>query len=185
MGAIPIAILFDLWLGGVLAWCAAPRIRAEGTWAQPSITLVALLAAIVLCPVTAYLYLAHPDWSWLYLVDARRMPRLFVVPVAAAAAAALVGGYYGAARLLGGGIARRQMLILLGVAGLVVALALLVARARLFHYGSYLDYHAGRAAALFQVKLGFVLVALLVGVTAASLYTAWELLRDARRAGNG
>lgn len=166
----------------MFACCAAARIRADGPWAQPSVTLVALFAAIVLAPATAYLYLAHADWAWLYLVDSRRVPRMSVVPAVAAGAAALIGGYYGTGRLLAARLPARQVMAVVGgVAALIVAL-LLVARSRLLHVGSYADFHAGRAESLFAVKLGFVLVALAAGVGAASVYLALEILRDGRRA---
>jgi hypothetical protein len=144
--------------------------------------LVALFAAIILTPATAYLYLAHPDWSWLYLVDAARVPRMFVVPAAAASAAALLAGWYGIARFVAGGVPRRQVLGALGAAGAAAVAVALLARGRLLHYGSYRDYHDGRAAALFEVKLGFVLVAVAVGMGAAVGFTAVELMKDARRA---
>jgi hypothetical protein len=166
----------------LLAWCAASRIRVDGPWAQPSITLVALLAALVLTPATAYLYLAHPDWAWLYLVDASRVPRMFVIPAAAASAGALLGGYYGVGRLLGSGMAPRPLAAVIAAAGLCAAACTVIARGRLLRYGSFRDFHAGHAVPLFTVKLGFVLVALAVGVAVAIAYTAWELLRDGRRA---
>ena len=143
--------------------------------------MVGLFAVIILCPATAYLYLAHPDWSWLYLVDPGRVPRLAVIPVVSAAAAALTGGYYGAARLLREVRDRRVVPALLGGVGVTVALAGFLLRGRLLAYGSYGDYHAGRALPLSEVKLGYVLVALLVGTGAAAAFVGWELWRDARR----
>ena len=180
--AIPIAIIIELWLGAMFAWCAAARIRADGPWAQPAISLVALFAGIVLAPMTAYGYLAHPDWAWLYLVDPRRVPRLFVIPAVAAAAAALIGGYHGMARLITARVRRRHVLAALVGPGVLAFMLLLIMRGRVLSYGSYEAFHKGRAASLFQVKLGFVLVALVVGLTVAAVYVAWELRRDGRKA---
>jgi hypothetical protein len=141
---------------------------------------VALFAAIILAPATAYLYLAYPDWSWLYLVDAGHVPRLMVIPVVAAGAGALAAGYYGAARLLR--VARRRTLpaLLAGAAGVALLVGLLL-RGRLLSAGSYGEFHAGRAVPLADVKLGYALAAVLVGVGAAALVVAWELWRDGRR----
>ncbi len=138
--------------------------------------------AIILCPSAAYLYLAYPDWSWLYVVDPGRVPRLAVVPVVAARAGALAGGYYGAARILREARDRRTLpAVLGGVAALAVLTGFLV-RGRLLRYGSYGDWHAGRSLPLSEVKLGYVLVAVLVGTAAAAGFVALELWRDARRA---
>jgi hypothetical protein len=179
--AILIALLVDLWLGGFFAWCARARLLAGGPWTQPSATVVALFGAIIVCPSTAYLYLVHPDWAWLYLVDPGRVPRLAVVPVVAAGAAALGAGYYGAARLLREAD-RRVLPAVLGGLGVLALLAGFLARERLGRYGSYVDWHAGRALPLAEVKLGYVLVAVVVGTGAAAGFVGWELWRDARRA---
>src|SRR5215470_15592182 len=87
--AILIALILELWLGGFFAFCARARIRQAGPWAQPSLALVGTFVAILLAPATVYLYLAHPDWAWLYLVDPEHVPRLVVVPIVAMSAAAL------------------------------------------------------------------------------------------------
>jgi hypothetical protein len=178
--AILLALLLEVWLGGVFAWCARARIAAGGPWSQPSVTLVGLFAAIILTPATAYLYLAYPDWSWLYLVDPDHVPRLTVVPVMAAGAGALAAGWYFAARLLR--VARRRTLpaLLAAVAGVALLVGLLL-RGRLARYGSYGDFHAGRAVPLAEVKLGYALAAVLVGTGAAAVFVAWELWRDGRR----
>lgn len=136
----------------------------------------------MLVPATAYLYLAHPDWAWLYLLDGRRVPRLFVLPAVAGAAAALFGGYYATARLIAARVAPRQILGAVGGVGVVALLLVLLARSRLLRYGSTAEFRAGRTVSLFAVKLGFVLVALVVGLAAATAYVAWELWRDGRRA---
>ena len=110
------------------------------------------------------------------------MPRLAVVPVVAAGIAALAAGYYGAARLVREARDRRILPAALAGIGMVTLLLGFLARGRLLRYGSYLDYHAGRALPLSEVKLGYVLVAVLVGTVAAAAFVAWELWRDARRA---
>jgi hypothetical protein len=136
----------------------------------------------VLAPATAYVYLAHPDWWWLYLLDPARVPRLFVIPTLAATAAALFGGYHGVGRMIAARTPGRQVLAVLGAGGAVSLLLVTLARDRLLHVGTYDGYHAGRAASLFQVKLGFVLVALAAGLCAAVGYVAWEIWRDGHRA---
>ena len=91
----------------MFAFCASARLRADGPWAQPPVSLVALFAAIMLCPATIYLYLTHADWAWLYLIDPRRVPRLFAIPAAAAGAGAGAGAASGAGAACGAGAAAK------------------------------------------------------------------------------
>src|SRR5215470_2384327 len=182
--AILIALILELWLGGFFAFCARARIRQAGPWAQPSLTLVGTFVAILLVPATAYLYLAHPDWAWLYLVDPEHVPRLVVVPIVAMSAAAVGAGYWGAARMLAlvpGGARRALPGALAGVAALVLLLRFL-ARGRLLHVGTTGDFRGGRALPIFDVKLGYALIAVVVGLASAAAFVAWELARDGRRA---
>ena len=162
-------------------WCARDRLRNDGPWSQPAISLVLLFLAMIVAPCTFYFYLAHSDWSWLYLVDSARVPRLAVITVLAAQAGALVGGYYGACKLVKAGKDVALRLALPGYA-CVVLILMLVFRARLTHYGTYAQFHGGRALPILDVKLGYVLIAVLIGVGAAAGVVAYELLRDSRRA---
>jgi len=128
------------------------------------------------------LYLAHPDWAWLYLVDSERVPRLVVVPIVAMSAAAVGAGYWGAARMLALVGDRRALPgALAGVAALVCLLGFL-ARGRLLHVGTTGDFRDGRALPIFDVKLGYALIAVVVGLASAAAFVAWELARDGRRA---
>ncbi len=136
---------------------------------------------MILAPCALYFYLAHPDWSWLYLVDSARVPRLAVITVLAAQGGALVGGYYGAAKLVRGGKEVALRFTLAG-AGALILILMLFLRARLTHYGTYAQFHGGRALPILDVKLGYVLIAVLIGVGAAAGVVGYELLRDGRRA---
>jgi hypothetical protein len=146
------------------------------------VLLCALYGAIVLAPTTAYLTLAHPDWAWLYLFPATRVPALAMIPTAASAIAALLAGWFVVGRLVVLGFDRRRVGLGLGVGALVLGVLVIVLRGRLFVSGTTADYHAGRALPIFEVKLGFVLIALSIGGLAAAVFVAWELYRDARKA---
>lgn len=182
LSGIPIAIVIELWLGGFFAWCAGARLRADGVWAQPAVLLAALYGAIVLAPATIYLNLAHPDWSWLYLFPATKLPALAVIPLAAAAIAALGGGWLAVGRLIVAGVPRRTIAIGLGAAAAVILVLIILLGRRLFAWGTTADFDAGRALPIFEVKLGYVLVALTIGAGAAAGFVAWELYRDGRKA---
>src|SRR5262249_56162471 len=105
-----------------------------------------------------------------------------VVPIVAMSAAAVGAGYWGAARMLALVGDRRALPgALAGVAALVCLLGFL-ARGRLLHVGTTGDFRDGRALPIFDVKLGYALVAVVVGLASAAAFVAWELARDGRRA---
>jgi hypothetical protein len=70
---------------------------------------------------------------------------------------------------------------LVGSGALVVLIGVLLSWSRLGHYGTYTEYGQGRALPIMEVKLGFVLVALVVGTFVSAAILAVELLRDSRR----
>jgi hypothetical protein len=173
-------LLVDAWLGLAFAWCARPRLKESGPWTQPSVTLMGSFLAIVLVPATTYLYLAHTAWTWQYVVNPDHIPKLFVVPFLAAAGGAVIGGWYGCVRLLRSGRQRIALGILGGGAAFLLLLFVLVRR-RLGHYGTYAEFRSRHALPLGQVKHGYVLIALVVGVVATATLVAWELYKDGRR----
>ncbi len=167
-------------LGLVFALCARDRVRADGPFAAPAFLLVLTFVGLVLLPAGLYLYVAHPAWTWMYLVDPADVPSLAVVPMLALHGGALVGGYYAGGRLVR---ADRQKALLYALAGggVVLALIVLLLRERLFSYGTYLDWQRNTALDLMDVKLGYVLIALIPGIGAAAGFVAQELFRDSRR----
>lgn len=154
--------------------------RAEGPFASPAFPLVAIFVGVILTPVTLYLYLAHPAWSWMYLVDPSGVPGLAMVSILVAHGGMTLAGWYGGVRLVR---ARKEQigLYLLGGGALVLLVTVVAAWGRVGRYGTYGEFHDGRALALMEVKLGYVLVALLFGVGAAAGFVALELMRDSRR----
>jgi len=181
--AILLALLLDIWLGFAFGYFARHRIRTDGVWSQPVVSILLLFVGFVLVPSTMYLYLEHPAWSWLYLVDPERVTGLAVVSVLAACVGGVAGGYWGAGKLVRADRERVVLMVLGGLALLLLFVAFLL-RGRLGAYGSYADYHHGRALPLSAVKLGYVLIALTTGLAASVSFVAWELVRDGRRAGS-
>ena len=116
----------------------------------------------------------------MYLVDPVKVPGLSVVPLSAAHGSSLVFGWWLGGKLIARG---RQRAAAYGaaVAALLVALAAVLMSGRLGRYGSFDEWTAGRSRDLMEVKLGYVLVAVLLGHAIAALYTAIELVRDSRR----
>jgi hypothetical protein len=167
-------------VGVSFAWCAEARLRAEGIWAQPPLALVGSYFGIVLAPAAGYLYLAHPDWMWHYLLDGERVPRLAVVPFVALLAGALLAGYWGAMKLASKAGVRGLVPAVFGMGGVVLIL-LVALRRRIWTYGDYADFHNGLGLGLGEVKLGYALVALLLGVIGAGVYVGLELRADGKK----
>ena len=132
--------------------------------------------------MTAYLYLAYPDWSWLYLFRADRVPRLAVIPAVAAGFAGLLAGWAAVGHFVVARTDPRRVLAALGGGAALLVVLTLVAWPRLARVGTHAAYHEGRALPLFQVKLGFVLTALAIAAVAAAVFVASEIRRDARKA---
>jgi hypothetical protein len=155
-------------------------VRADGPFAAPAFPLVVIFIAIVLTPIALYLYLAHPDWSWMYLIDPADVPGLAIVPLLVLHGGFVVVGWYVGARLIRTSRDRVALYALAGAA-LVVVLLVLIAWGRIGRYSSYDDFHAGRSLKILEVKLGYVLVGLALGIAAAAAYVCLELSRDSRR----
>jgi hypothetical protein len=152
----------------------------DGPFATPTFLLVLIYLGIVVLPATLYIYLAHTDWAWLYVVDPEDVPALAVVPLLVVHGGLLVLGWYIGARLIR---SDRGNLALYGAAGsvLVLLVSVLLLAGRLGAYGSYADFQAGSTARLFKVELGWVLVAVALAFGVSTGYTALELVRDSRR----
>jgi hypothetical protein len=173
-------IFFAAWMGLLFAWCGAARVRLDGPWTQPTISLVGLYLGIILIPATAYLFLAHPAWFFHYLFDPQRVPRLAVIPLIALLTVILGAAYVAGVRLIRSTKAKHTRWFLLGGA-LALGGAAVLLRERLGSYGTFEEYRAGNAATLGEVKLGYVLIALVVGVVAAASFVSWELWKDSKR----
>lgn len=143
--------------------------------------MLLMFLGVIALPTALYLYWAHPAWSWLYLLDPALVPTIMVVPVLVAQGGALLGAWLVGATLIR---AERDRALLGALAGAVVALLALglLFSDRLGSYGSYEVFSAGAAVGLLEVKLGYVLIAILLGLGAAAAFVAVELLRDGRHA---
>jgi hypothetical protein len=160
--------------------CARERVRADGPFASPAFPLVLVFLGLIALPTALYLYWAHPAWSWLYLLDPALVPTIMVVPMLVAQGGALLGAWVVGTALLRADRDRVLFGALAGASVALVALGLLLSD-RLGAYGSYEVFMAGVAVGLLEVKLGYVLIAILLGLGAAAAFVAVELLRDGRR----
>ncbi len=140
-----------------------------------------MFIGLIVVPITFYLYLAHPAWAWMYLVDPEGIPGFAILPIVVTHAAMVVLGWYVGARLIRSSKHKIVGYAASGGAALLL-LAVILAWGRIGQYGTFAEFHDGRSLPLMEVKLGYVLVALVIAVAASAIYTAVELLRDSRRA---
>ncbi len=175
-----LAIFLQLATGLGFAFAGRDRIRTDGPFAPPAFLLVLINVGLVTAPVTLYFYVAHADWSWLYLVDPDRVPGLAIVPLVVGHALLVVGGWYLGAYLVRKDKAR---VLLYGILGVVVAflVGFFLWLPRLTTATSYAGYLAGASGGLMGVELGWALLVSFAASAAAATYVFIELLRDSRR----
>jgi hypothetical protein len=178
--AILIDLIFNASLGLAFAVCARDRIRADGAFAAPSFVVVLLFTGLLLLPMTFYFYVWHPAWTWMYLLDPGRLPTLAVVPLVVMHGAVLIGGWYAGARLIRAGKSRAAAYAVAGLTG-VVLLATIVTWRRIGWVGTYEEFRDARALPIMEVKLGYVMAAMIIGMAVAIGSVAIELVRDSRR----
>ncbi|MCP4445907.1 MAG: hypothetical protein GY811_11265 [Myxococcales bacterium] len=178
--AIPIDLITKLSLGLAFALCARTRLRADGLFASPAGLILLMFIGMIMMPITCYLYIAHPSWAWMYLVDPNTIPGFAILPLLVAHAAMIAVGWYLGCRLIQAN--RHSVLrVLVGSGAVLSVLLVILLWSRLGSYGTYREFHDGRALPIMDVKLGYVLVALLLAVLTSAGYVAVELVRDSRR----
>jgi hypothetical protein len=173
---VPFDLIFSVFVGLVFAACARVQFANGGSPWGRELAAVISFEAIIVWPVALYFFLVHPAWSWMYLIDPARLPWGISVLVLLGYVATLLGGY-----LAGWALVRvhkeRALFAALAVLGVGLIVFLIVARGRISHAGTYAEFHAGRALALGEGKLGWALAATATGVAIAIVlvgFTLWE-----------
>ena len=158
---VPFDLIMNFGVGLATAWAAREEIRlAPGIPWRPLLALIAF-EVLVFCPLGAYLYLVHTDWSWNYFLDPGVLPAwVGVLAIFGYAILAVVGFAVGVV-LVRRGAARR----LLQMTGLVAALLVAyfaVFFQRFFWVGRFADFLAGPGEPamrpLLASRLGWVLL---------------------------
>lgn len=139
-----------------------------------------MFSGVIVAPTALYFYWAHPAWSWFYAINPAKLSTIALIPLTAIHAAAVIAAWYGGARLIRTGRARVAVYATGGAFGLTLILAALL-RDRVFSYGTYAAFGAGHTLGLWEVKLGYAIVPVAIGVAVASGYVILELFRDGRR----
>ena len=154
--------------------------RADGPLALPASFLVLTFLLVILAPITFYLYAAHASWTWLYMVNPERVPAFAILPLVVGHLAMVALGWYLGAKLIMAGKLNLASYVA-GAGVFLTSLGVVLAWERIGHYGSYTEYQQGRALPIMEVKLGYVLVALVMATLISASFVAVELLRDSRR----
>lgn len=179
VATVPFDVILSFGIGLGVAWtarihlAAAPRlVPSRPLWA------VTIFQLVVFCPIGAYLYVVHPDWSWNYFIDPQSLPGWFGIVAIGSYAVAGVAGFLVGGHLVRTDRSRRLLRILFGVAG-VLGLYFLVFLRRFWWVGTYAAYHAGQTGmvSFTSSRLGLALGGvgpIFVGVLAWVLFREWR-----------
>lgn len=127
---IPLTLLAGLLVGLVFAWAArGPFHDGRNPWGD-EVRAVASYELVIRWPLLVYYFLAHREWSLMYLVRADHLPGWLLVLLLPLDAAALLGGYLAGWSLLRRR-ARSQLQLVIGGVALAVFLLALFTRDRL------------------------------------------------------
>lgn len=102
--------------------------------------VVALFALLVFAPACAYFLVFAGDWSYAYLVDARRVPSAIELVLVAADGAAVVAGFVLARRRLAARAFGAAIALVAAPLGVALVAALVLAP-RLAVEGTYAQFH--------------------------------------------
>jgi hypothetical protein len=180
---VPFDLMFSVLVGLVFAVCARQQFTGGAAPWGRELAAVMSFEAIVLWPVALYYYLVYPDWSWMYFVDARRLPAGISILVLLAYVAMLLGGYLAGWALLRAG----KLRVLIGVTGgMAVALGgfVVACRSRFFSSGSFAEWHAGHSApapSSGDGKLSWALVVTGIGVSISIVVVGLALWEQGKR----
>lgn len=117
----------------------------------------------------------------MYTVNPSDVPGALLPPLLAVHGATLILGWWIGSRVVKAGKATAGLYVSLGGA-VALLVAALVLWGRLGRYGSYEEWSDGRAVGVMDVKLGYVLLVIALGMGAAVVLLVAQLLRDSRRA---
>jgi len=142
--------------------------------------MVLIFLGLVLAPSTLYLYIAQPAWAWMYLLDPDNVPGLALLPILVGHLAFVLFGWFLGGRLVKRGSTRVGLWIC-GGGALFVIVASMIAWNRMGMVGTHEQFLESRALPIMQMKLGYIMVAMVLAVLGASGYVLMELSRDSRR----
>jgi hypothetical protein len=177
---VPVYLLQSGLCGLLFAACARPQWRKDRVPWGRELWAIVCFETIIAWPVALYFFLVFPDWSWMFLVDPKRLPLGASALVLLGGMVTLVGGWLGGWALLRA--QRDRLAIGIGAGGaLMLLLFVILTRGRLFSGGTYAEYHAGAAPPAGDGKLGWSLGATAIGVAAAAAFVCLTIREEGRR----
>lgn len=170
----PLGPLVGIALGAALALLARDPERADRVFTRRTI-VVLLFAVLVYAPACAYFPIFAADWSWLYLVEAARVPSALVLVLVIADAASVVAGWLGAQRGLARNDARAAVALAAAPAGIALTSAVVFAH-ELRSVGTTREMRLGFGAeSIGSSAVGFAVLWMAVMVAAGMVIAARSL----------
>lgn len=180
MATIPFNLLMCLVLGLGFCACARAQLRSGAwPWRSDLLSLVLSFALLSVAPVSAYLYLLYPDWSWMYLVEPQRLPPGTGLAVVVLTMLMVPLGYF-LGWLLLRVVGDRGLFGLLGASGMGAILLVFALWRRLTVNVRFDDFHQGLLRPIGQGKLLLALGCTVPIIWAAALLVGRSLWAQGR-----
>jgi hypothetical protein len=178
---IPYDVLINLFIGLWIPFCARKQLRNEASiYGNPYFEFALLYQIFIFLPVSFYLYLKYPAWSWMYFLDPGEIPAYSVAITFLSYPMAMLIGYGYAAK----GARRDQIRPIYSAMGATLfGLAMLVISTlrRLWTVASYADYHQGSGVPLWGDPLSGELMVIISINVIPLLFFSVKFLREADR----
>jgi len=138
---VPFDVILSAGIGLAVAWAGKAQVRLarSGFWNR-QLLVVACFQLLVFCPLGAYLYLFHGDWSWNYFLDPGQLPQWMGFVAIGAYAVAAIAGFAVGARLVRTDRTGVLVYAIAAVCG-VLGLYFLVFATRFWWVGSFAEFH--------------------------------------------
>jgi hypothetical protein len=136
--------------------------------------------ALIAWPVALYFYMVHPDWSWMYFVDPRRLPMGMAPLILLGNVATLLSGYVIGWALLR---ARRDHAVMatLGALCLLLLIFTLALSGRILTSSTFTQFHLGRLRGGSTGRLGWSLWICGIGTSGAVVSVFLHLREQGKR----
>jgi hypothetical protein len=139
---VPFDVILSFAVGLAVVWTA--RVQIAGGQALPYFGMGFAFQALVFCPIGAWLYANHPDWSWNYLLDPSGLPAWAGVVAVGGYAGGFVVGFAVGLGLLRAGRTGTLPYLIASCGAILLGYFAVLARS-FWWVGTYAQFHGGPA----------------------------------------